>query len=159
MPHRQAGFWTKFGRFSWEERFALAEATILLTVSAPLIRHAALPRLGRIASRPLPRPLPPGPRRRDLAEIIAWAVDRAAKRSRLRALCFERGLTAQVMLRRRGVDLDAVLWDPPRFDDAARCACLGSRSGFDVTGTPPDGGYAILASFPPGREASGFRPC
>jgi len=159
VARRQDGFWTKFGRFSWEERFALAEATILLTVSAPLIRHAALPRFGRIASRPLPRPLPPGPRRRDLAEIIAWAVDRAAKRSRLRALCFERGLTAQVMLRRRGVDSTLFYGIRPGSKMPLDAHVWVLDQGFDVTGTPPDGGYAILASFPPGREASGFRPC
>ena len=46
MTDRSAGFFTKFRRFSWEERRALGEAMALIVIVAPLIRTLPLRVLG-----------------------------------------------------------------------------------------------------------------
>lgn len=155
VARQRDGFLTKFRRFSWEERLALVEALALLALCAPLVRHVSLVRLGRMASRRIPRPLPPGPRRDDLDGMVGWAIDRAAKRSRLRALCFERGLAAQIMLRRRGIDSTLFYGVRPGSDKPLDAHVWVLDRGFDVTGTPAAGRYATLATFPAGREALG----
>lgn len=148
---KPAGVLTKFRRFNWEERFALAEAMMLIVLAAPLVRLVKLRTLGRIASRPVTILLP-GKRQDYLIEMVGWAIDRAAKRSRLRALCFERGLAAQVMLRRRGID--STLFYGVRFGaTAALDAHVWVLAGdANVAGAPSPGDYATLASFPVGRE-------
>ena len=45
-------------------------------------------------------PSPPG----DIAEEVRWAVEAAARNVPWRAMCIQKGLALQWMLRRRGID-------------------------------------------------------
>ncbi|MEO0031216.1 MAG: hypothetical protein RIS94_974 [Pseudomonadota bacterium] len=132
------------------DRALLAEAFVLLLIAAPLLRLLHFRTIGRLVSRALP-----GPPRHDPALIrrIGWAVDRAARRSPLRALCFEQGLAAQWMLRRRGIDSTLLFGAAPRANGARPIDAhvWVQSAGQDVCGTPEPGRYAVLATFPAGR--------
>ena len=89
---------TTLRRLSPAERLLLAEAAVTLCLAALAIRLLPFRRtvgfgaisLGSKAGLPLPS--------------LLWAIDAAARRMPFRAACFERGLAAQRMLRRRGQD-------------------------------------------------------
>ncbi|WP_159976969.1 MULTISPECIES: lasso peptide biosynthesis B2 protein [unclassified Novosphingobium] len=147
---------TKFGRFDWEERRALVEAMVLLVIAAPLVRFLPLPLIGRIAAA---GPFGKAPATTDRTEVltwmVAWAVDRAAKRSPLRALCFEQGLAAQIMLRRRGID-STLFYGVAAASDTSRpirAHVWIETERFPVIGDPEPGGFALLATWPQGRSA------
>lgn len=146
-------FVTKFGRFSNRDRFALAEAMVLVFLAALVLRVVPFRKLGALVSRPV-KPLSDDALRAELADMVCWAVDRAAKRSPLRSLCFERGIAAQWMLRRRGVDGTLFFGVAPRpmGDKALDAHVWVQAEGLDVTGTPATGRYAVLATFPAGRQ-------
>ncbi|MDF8332458.1 lasso peptide biosynthesis B2 protein [Novosphingobium cyanobacteriorum] len=148
-------FLRKFRRCSNRERLMLAEALLLLLVAALTLRFVPFRRVGSLISGSV-NVLPDAQRRTDIAWLVAWAVDRAAKRSPLRSMCFERGLAAQWMLRRRGVDGTLFFGVAPRpMGQKALDAHVWVRAeGLDVTGTPAPGQYAVLATFPAGRQGA-----
>lgn len=154
---RPAGFLTKFGRFNWHERLALAEALVLVMAAAPLVRWLPFRMLARAISRPVACPLPMGDRRSQLGDLVGWAVDRASKRSPFRAMCIECGVAAQWMLRRRGIDSTLFygigLGDggnrPSRGIDAHVWVMDGT---IDIVGLPEPGRYAVVARFPQDRS-------
>lgn len=150
---RPAGFATKFGRFNWHERMALAEAMALIIVAAPLVRWLPFRLLAKAISRPVTNVLPHDDRRRDLGDLVAWAIDRAAKRSPLRAMCIECGVAAQWMLRRRGID--ATLFYGIGLGGGETTSGRGIDAHVwvmdgvtDIVGQPEPGRYAIVAQFP-----------
>lgn len=147
-----AGFWTKLRRCDWQERAALAEALALLIVASALLRLLPFRLVGRLASATAAA-APDEARRTFDVSLVGWAVDRAAKRSPLRAMCIERGLAASWMLRRRGIDATLFYGVAPRRDGRTgiEAHVWVQDRGIDVTGTPEPGRYAVLASFPAGR--------
>lgn len=150
---RPVGLLTKLRALGPSEWLALSEAMTLITIAAPVIKFTPLKKLGRIFSAPT-RGEDTDPANRALViERVAWAVDRAAKRSKLRALCFERGLTAQIMLRRRGIDATMFYGLMPGKDAPLDAHVWVAADGIDVTGGANASLYATLATFPPGREA------
>lgn len=155
MTVRKEGFLAKFRKFNWEERRALAEAMILVMLAAPLIRLMTLPAIARFAAFGPWGTNPQGERHEELVELVSWAVDRAAKRSPLRSLCFERGLAAQIMLRRRGVDATLLYGvGTGKLTGEAIDAHVWVRVGTQqVIGEPEPGHFAVLMTCPPGRTA------
>jgi hypothetical protein len=149
------GFVTKFVRFNWRERFALAEAMVMVMVAAPLVRWLPFRILAKAISRPIATPLPQDEARRERGDLVGWAVDRAAKRSPLRAMCIECGVAAQWMLRRRGVD--STLFYGIGLSGGSGAA-LSAREidahvwvmdgAIDICGLPEPGRYAVVARFP-----------
>jgi hypothetical protein len=91
-----------------------AEAALWLGLAGLALRVTSFARLAAVAGRPLN-----GVRiddgGRDAAQI-SWAVEAAARRAPWSALCFERGLAAHFMLRRRG--WDSTLYYGARNDDS-----------------------------------------
>lgn len=150
-----AGLRTKLARFDWRERRALAEAVILLALAAPMVRLLPLRWIGKIAST---TPLAAAPASADLTEVltwtVGWAVDRAAKRSVLRAKCFEQGVTAQIMLRRRGIDSTMFYGVAlaPGAKRPIRAHVWVETERFPVIGEPEPDDFALLASWPEGRR-------
>lgn len=141
----------KARRCTAQERALLVEALALLVLAAPLLRVVPFRIIGQLASRPLPHRTPRPPLHdAALADLVGWAVDRAARRSPLRALCFERGIAAQWMLRRRGIDATLFYGAAPRANGPRPIdAHVWVRAaGMDVCGTPEPGRYAVLATFP-----------
>lgn len=147
MTDGRQGLLAKFRRMSPSEYVTLAEAMALIFLSAPVIKLAPFRRLGRLASLPVRRPVSPAKQDEEINEVL-WALAAAAKRTPLRALCFEYGLTAQVMLRRRGVPSTLYYGVAP---DQAKgvSAHVWVRVGtIDITGNEIAHRYAELARFP-----------
>ncbi|WP_443018762.1 lasso peptide biosynthesis B2 protein [Sphingomonas sp. 7/4-4] len=107
-------------------------------------------RVGRLASGKGAALAPP-----DEASMIAefrWAITAVARRVPFRAKCFEQGLTAQWMLRRRGI-ASTLFYGIARDRDRALSAHVWVRSGaFDVVGCDNIADFATVAQFPAARS-------
>lgn len=86
---------------------------------------------------------------REPAGRVAWAVRAAGRRAPFRVVCFQEGLAAHWMLRRRGA--------PSQLHYGAALDRTGGLSSHvwvrigdtDVIGCELAGGFRLLASFPP----------
>lgn len=93
----------RIARLSWPERGRAAEAAALLTLAS--IATRALPFRWTVATAgrlPVMRREASG-WRPELAREVARTVDGCAGRLPWRPVCFQRGLAAHLMLRRRGI--------------------------------------------------------
>ena len=123
-----------------------AEAAGWLALAGLGLRLTTFARLAAAAGRPLTRTRTGG----DAAEAdeVAWAVDAACRRAPWTPLCFERGLAAHFMLRRRG--RNSILCYGARSDGAkGPSAHVWVRlDGRDVVGGAEAPMFALLARFP-----------
>ena len=78
----------------------LAEAVAALAAASAAIRWLPFKRAVRLGSRRLAGA---GRGSDDLAEL-RWSIEAAARAAPWRAMCFQKGLALQWMLRRRGID-------------------------------------------------------
>lgn len=126
----------------WRERALTGEAFVLIALASLAIRLLPFRRVAAAAARP-GRAMPP----REAIQRIRLAVRRAAKYSPWRALCFEQGLAAQAMLRRRGYR--AALHYGARRDEAGKLAAhVWVRAGErDVIGCENAETFARIATF------------
>jgi hypothetical protein len=132
----------------------LAEAMLVLAFSSAAIRFLPFARVGKLASGRLGRQRPQPAD--GLISKVAWAVQACARRVPWRSVCFQQGLTSQVMLRRRGVD-STLYFGAAMRADAALSAHVWVKAGtVEVIGCQEAAGFAVLATFPPaaGREAN-----
>lgn len=122
----------------------LAEALATLGLASLLIALLPFRRIATLASRGQPKPPATSMQARD----IERAIDVWARRVPWRAVCFQRGLAAQLMLRRRGLAA-ALHYGAARDDDGRLVTHVWVRSGnVDVTGCHGVERYAVLAVFP-----------
>jgi hypothetical protein len=148
-PRRSSApdFLSRLRRLSAADLALLAEAFVVLAGSSVAIRFLRFTRVGRLASWRL------GPKRPgstvDLSDRVAWAVRAWGRRAPWRAVCFQQGLTAQIMLRRRGEDSTlyfGVALEKTEGLSAHVWVKVGER---DVVGCEEASGYSALAAFPP----------
>ena len=133
----------RLARLPRADRRLAAEALVALALSSLAIRLLSFKRVAAIAGGWR------GRRRAGVdAERIVWAVDRVADRVPWRTVCFQRGLAAQLMLRRRG--LAAVLHYGVGRDEAGALAAhvWVGLDGRTVIGGAQAPRFALLASFP-----------
>lgn len=154
----KASVYMKFRRFDWEERRAFVEAWVLLLLAAPAVRMLPLSWIGRVATLgPYCKTPLSADRLEVLTWIVHWAVSRAAKRSPLRAKCFEQGLAAQIMLRRRGIDSTMLYGVGTRASTSIpgpiNAHVWIETEQFPVIGDPEPGNFALMATWPQGRQA------
>jgi len=96
----------RFRRLGFRRQLVVAEATVALAAAAAAIAFLPFRRAVRLGSRPMPTT---EDRVSDeKVEEICWMVKAMATRVPWRAMCFERGLAVQWMLRRRGYDAQLV---------------------------------------------------
>ena len=139
----------KFWRLSWRDRFLLSEAVLGLGIAGLAIAVLPFRSVGFLAGRPIRRPELPRQERLNNVQRIRWAITRAAARVPWRTMCFEQGLAAQLMLRRRGIP--AVLYYGAKQDDhrglnAHVWVCDGE---VEVIGAEIADQFVILTTFPP----------
>ena len=80
---------------------------------------------------------------------IRWAIITTAARVPWRALCFQQGLAAQFMLRRRGIP-SVLYYGAAQDDRSGLYTHVWVRDGdVDVVGGEIAYRFAILATFPP----------
>ena len=146
----------KFWQLQWNDRLILFEAIFGLALSWIVIAILPFRYVGRLSSRPIGRAEPSGEERTLIVRRVRWAVRALARRVPWRALCFEQGLAAQLMLRRRGIR--SVLYfgaaaSKPKGLAAHVWVCDGD---VDVVGGESASEFTVLATFPP---ASVDRDC
>jgi len=139
----------KFYRLPRHDRLLLLEATLWLAVARLTIAAVPFRYVGRLAARPTRRPEPPEQTRLEEVGRIRWAIIACARRVPWRTMCFQQGLAAQFILRRRGVP--SVLYYGAALDDLqGLSAHVWVRDGdIDVIGGETASRFALLATFPP----------
>lgn len=132
------------------DRALAAEAVGALAISAVIIAGIPFRRIAAFAGRAPVRPAPSPAEQARLIARVKWAVGAGARRAPWRALCFEQGLAAQWMLRRRGVPatlyygaaqtpgkgLEAHVW--VRVGDAPVVGCGVSQRFAELARFPAD---------------------
>lgn len=136
------------GKLGAAEYALLVEAFLTLAIGSVAIRALPFRLVGKLASGPVNAPQPEIDARRVLIQRVRWAIDACARRATWRAVCFQRALAAQLMLRRRG--LNSTLFYGARSDSALGVdAHVWVRDGqIDVVGCEETERYAVLATFP-----------
>ena len=134
-------------RLTVQQWALLAEAGVFLAAGSAAVALLPFARVARMAvgrERRLTTPAVPARIRQ-----LRWAIEAVARRVPFRALCFERGLAAQWMLRRRGVASTLFYGiDRARADGLAAHVWVRT-AGLDVIGCENAGDYVPVASFPP----------
>ena len=125
---------------SWLERRLLAESLLSLALASLVV--ALLP-------------LRPQRNRRVVIGGVGWAVRAAARRAPFRAKCFEQGLAALWMLRRRGVNA-TLHYGAARQDESLVAHVWVTAEGEEVIGCGNKHLFFELASFPNVPRAGGI---
>ncbi len=92
----------RFTQISWRERLLLAEAALLLATSSLAIAVLPFRRVTQFAGRAGPRPVRAAGAEQSI-ESVRWAVSACGRFAPWRPVCFQHGLAAHWMLRRRGI--------------------------------------------------------
>lgn len=145
VQHRSA--LRKLWSMKWTDRLLLAESFALLAVSSLLIAVLPFRWVGRLAEWRKAKVLPE-PQRSTAIQRVRWAVLACARRVPWKAVCFQQGLAAQLMLHRRGIP--SVLYYGAKQDRVRGLeAHVWIRDGdLDVIGGDVAGQFAVLATFP-----------
>lgn len=143
MTATNHGF-ARWRSLSPSDALLLAEACLVLALSSAAVRIAPLAQVRRLASWPLGRPR----RRRDLTAKVPWAIVACVRRLPWPAMCFPQGLTAQIMLRRRGLDSTLYFGAAPNTKDGLAAHVWVKLGETDIIGCEAAPGYAVLAKFP-----------
>jgi hypothetical protein len=134
-------------RLSWQDRFILLEAFLLLAATRFVIAVLPFRNAAELAAWPVQQSAMFGGVALDRLKRVRWAIIAASRRVPWRALCFEQGLTAQCMLRRRGIA--STLYYGAAQGESGLSAHVWVRvDDIDVIGCEAAPRYAVLASFP-----------
>src|SRR4051794_23463273 len=93
----------KFCGLPWHDRLLLLETIFWLAVARFVIIALSFRRIGHLAAWPIRHSGISREMRLTEVSRVRWAVVACACRVPWRGMCFEQGLAAQCMLRRRGV--------------------------------------------------------
>jgi hypothetical protein len=150
-----SGVVRQWRRASWSDRFLLLEATTLLGFAALAITLLSFRRVGHLAQLPTRGPVPSPQAVLLTVRRVRWAVLACARRVPWRAVCFQQGLAAQIMLRRRGIP--SVMFYGARN---SRVEGLGAHvwvrvGALDVVGGEVASQFGVLAQFPPATSPDG----
>ncbi|MEG3162554.1 lasso peptide biosynthesis B2 protein [Sphingomonas sp. LB2R24] len=123
----------------------LAEALAMLALASLLIAILSFRRIAALSASQASA----APATELQARAIAWAVAAWGRHVPWRAVCFQQGLAAQLMLRRRGLAA-ALHYGAVHDENGHLVAHVWVRSGdTDVIGCEGAERYGLLAVFPP----------
>jgi len=100
----------------------------------------------RLGSRPIGLPHPE--HSAEVMSNVQWAIDAAARRMPWNAVCIQRGLAAQWMLRRRGIDAHLHYGLTNDDDNALKAHVWVEAMGEVLVGGEEAGDYVRVATFP-----------
>lgn len=139
----------RFWRLSGRDQLLLLETILWLAVAGIAIAVLPFRHVGLLAARPIHRPKLPRQARLSKVQRIRWAIIATSARAPWRALCFQQGLAAQLMLRRRGIP-SVLYYGAAQDDESGLYAHVWVRDGdVDVIGAENAYRFAVLATFPP----------
>ena len=137
-----------------QDRLLLIEALATLSVASLAIRFLPFRRVVMVVTAGVSDRSVGRDERDILIRRIVWALGACANRVPWKALCFQRGLAAHLMLRRRGLDsvLHYGVANVP--DGALRAHVWITQGGQFVVGGEEAGAFTCLATFPSGSNGS-----
>src|SRR4051794_10764617 len=139
----------KFWQLQWSDRLILIEAMLMLALSALAVAILPFRSIGRLSALRITRAAPPGENHSLAVRRVRWAIVASARRAPWRAMCFEQGIAAQLMLRRRGI-ASVLYFGAAPSDQRGLAAHVWVRDGdVDVVGGESASEFAVLATFPP----------
>ena len=138
----------RFMELRWEDRLLLAESVASLAIARLALVVLPFRPIGRWASVEVTKPAPLGEARAANLRRVRWAVTATARRVPWRAMCFEQGLSAQFMLRRRRIATR--LFYGAAFDDGGGLiAHVWVKDGDrNIVGGEIASRFTVLATFP-----------
>ena len=126
----------------------LLEALLFLTVARLALACFSFARIARFLGRPLKKIAPVGGDQTGLSRAVSSAVDRAAAWLPGETVCFPRGLAAQAMLRRRGVN-STLYYGAATLPERGLTAHVWVQNGEEgVIGHKEKHLYCVLAQYP-----------
>ena len=139
----------KFFRLPRQDRLLLLEATLWMALAGFAISVLPFRQLGLLAARPIRQPEPARQVRLIMVRRVRWAIVTTTRRVPWHALCFQQGLAAQLMLRRRGIP-SVLYYGAAQDEQRGLLAHVWVRDGeIDVIGGDLAPRFAVLAMFPP----------
>jgi Transglutaminase-like superfamily len=146
----------KFWRLPRHDRVLVLEAALWLSVASFAIAVLPFRHVGRLAGIPIRRREPPSQTRLTEVRRIRWAVVASARRVPWRAMCFQQGLAAQFMLRRRGVSSVLYYGVAPDKQNGLSAHVWVRAGDIEVIGGETATRFAPLVAFPPLQEVRGI---
>ncbi|WP_421697940.1 lasso peptide biosynthesis B2 protein [Ancylobacter sp.] len=149
---RPATLAARWRRLRWRDRALLAEALLVISLARLALVTLPFRHVVRLAAT-RPATLTAGDPQAQIIGRTRWAVRAVARRVPFRAMCLEQGLTARVLLRRRGV-ATTLHYGVAKDRDGRLSAHLWVRAGaLDVIGTENADQFTLVATFPPPERA------
>lgn len=138
----------KIWHLSWADRSLLVEAIAWLAVASFFVAVMPFRRVAAIASHSRVRAPLVEEARQFVVGRVQWAIAAASVRVPWRAVCFQQGLAAHLMLKRRNVQ-SVLYYGASQRPATGLAAHVWVRAGdLDVVGCETASQYALLASFP-----------
>ena len=139
-------------RRSWSDRWLLVRAYFILGIARMAILTVRFQRLaGALGQHMAQSAEEISPHQLAEAKRVAWAVARASRLTPWTSNCFPQAITAQFLLRRRGIAttlyLGAMLDDQDGMKAHAWLRC----GRYVVTGRPGHRQYGVVATFADGK--------
>jgi hypothetical protein len=150
-----------FWRLSWRDRLLLVEAALWLAAAAVVVAVLPFRTIGRLATRNVRTPEPPPDLQKAAIRRVRWSVEACARRVPWRAACFEQGLAAHFMLRRRGIASVLYYGATPDAERGLSAHVWVKAGNSGVVGHKIANQFAILTTFPqdslPNQGVHGIR--
>jgi len=145
----------RFGQIDNHSRLLLGEAVVCLAAARLALIFVPFPLLARrigsfvppADARAAPAALPALSGQAALAEVVGWAVTRAARYVPFKAVCLPQAMAAQVMLKRRGVQSVMHFGAAKGTDKPLDAHAWLDAAGIEVTGYPVAENFTEVACF------------
>lgn len=138
----------RFHELSWRNRLLLAEAWFWLAAASVAIAVLPFRVLVRLAAWPRTSGATEPNLRASAVWRVRWAIRACARRAAWRAVCFQQGLAAHWMLRRRGVASELHYGVAPDAEAGLAAHVWVRSGGRDVVGGAVAPRFAPLVSIP-----------
>ncbi|MEP6715423.1 MAG: lasso peptide biosynthesis B2 protein [Terriglobia bacterium] len=138
----------KWNAATWSDRAYLCEAVVFLAIATLAIRVLRFSFIARTAAWGGRGTNLDSDERCAISSRVRWAIMACACRVPWRAVCFQRGLAAQWMLRRRGTPSILYYGAAPNRESGLAAHVWVRDGDFDVSGGEGSERFAVLATFP-----------
>lgn len=137
----------KWRRLSHSDRLLLCEAMTVLTIASLAIEILPFRTVARLAAGRMASGAVPDTDRVSIDRQVRWAVMACARRVPWKAVCFQQGLAAHWMLRRRGI-ASILYYGAAQKADELQTHVWVRDGDTDIVGCENAAGFSVLATFP-----------